>query len=160
MQCHRLTVYSVFLFAAASSVFAGDESGYPGSGTIPDPYGAEQPMPGHPVPAYPMRGPFAHGAPARVHIEKSMYEDGYLLRVYTQGITPEDIDVFADHGRLRLRSVMSRQRDWQSERPYRRSSFSSYGSISRTVRLPYGADASKLTTTVKDGVLEIRIPRL
>jgi HSP20 family molecular chaperone IbpA len=151
MKGHLVTVYSVFLLAVTPCVFGDNESGYPGPGYVPDPYVAETPM----------HRPYDYGTPARVRIEKALYEEGYLLRVYAQGITAEDIDVsVADHGRLRLRSVMSSQRDWRSENPYRRSSFSSHGSISRTIRLPYDADASKLTTTVKDGVLEIRIPRL
>ena len=96
----------------------------------------------------------------RIHLEKARYEDGYLLRVHSESIKAEDIEVLADRGRLRLRSDMSRQSEWQSEEPYRRSRLSRRSSIARTIRLPYDADASKLTTAVKDGVLEIRIPRL
>jgi HSP20 family molecular chaperone IbpA len=96
----------------------------------------------------------------RIYMEKARYEDGYLLRVYTESIKAEDVEVLADRGRLRLRSDMSRQSEWQSEEPYRYSQTSRRSSIARTVPLPYDADASKLTTAVKDGVLEIRIPRL
>ncbi len=88
-----------------------------------------------------------------------MYEDGYLLRVFTEGIRAEDIEVLAQPGRLRLGSQVTRQQEWQSDEPYHRSRVSSRGSIRRTVSLPPDADASQLTTSVQDGVLEIRIPR-
>ena len=155
-----VTVYSVFLLAATSSVFGGNASDYPGPGYVPDPYAAEHPAHDYAVPpAHPMHGPYSYSAPPRIHVEKAMYQDGYLVRVYTRGITPEDIEVAADRGQLRLRSEMSRQK-WRSAEPYRISSTFSRGSIRRTIRLPYDADASKLTTSVVQGVLEIRIPWL
>ena len=111
-------------------------------------------------PSYPMSRPYSYGAPPRIRLEKDRYDDGYLLRVHTQGLKAEDIQVHADGGRLRLHSEMSRQQQWRSDEPYRRSSMSSRSSIRRSVRLPYDADASKLTTSINEGVLEIRIPRL
>lgn len=100
-----VTVYSVFLLAATSSVFGGNESAYPGPGYVPDPYAAEHPAHDYAVPpAHPMHGPYSYSAPPRIHVEKAMYQDGYLVRVYTRGITPEDIEVAADRGQLRLRS--------------------------------------------------------
>lgn len=152
MKGYCVTAVSLLLLAAAPCVFAWNGPDYyPEAGYAPGWYGA-----GHPT-----HRPFDSVMRApRIHVEKARYEDGYLLRVYTQGINPGDIEVVADRGRLRLRSEMSRQSEWQSEEPYRRSHLSSRGSIARTIRLPYDADASKLTTTVNDGVLEIRIPRL
>jgi len=149
----------LLLLAMASAVSAGNESSYPGPDYVPEPYGLGYPAPGHAVPpAHPMSRRYPYEAPSRIHVQKAMYEGGYLVRVYTRGITPEDIEVVADRGRLRLRSERSRQREWQSETPYRRSSMSTRSSIRRTLRLPYNADATRLTTSVEEGVLEIRIP--
>jgi HSP20 family molecular chaperone IbpA len=149
----------LLLLAMASAVSAGNESGYQGPDYLPEPYGLGYPARGHAVPpAHPMSRRYIYNAPARIHVQKAMYEGGYLLRVYTRGITPEDIEVIADRGRLRLRSERSRQSEWQSEMPYRRSSMSTRSSIRRTLRLPYNADATRLTTSVEEGVLEIRIP--
>lgn len=159
MKGYLATAASLLLLATASPVIAADESGYPGPGYAPDSYGQEHPAHSHPVPpAQHMSRPYSYAAPPRIHLEKARYEHGYLLRVHTEGIKAEDIEVLADRGRLRLRSERSRQREWQSEQPYRRSSMSSRSSIRRTVRLPYDADASKLTTSIEEGVLEIRIP--
>ena len=152
MKGYLVTAGSLLLLVGASCVFAWNGSGYyPEAGYPPSWHGA-----GHPA-----HSPFGYGVRApRIHLEKTGYEDGYLLRVHTEGIKAEDIDVLAGHRRLRLRSDISRQNEWQSDEPYRRSSMSSRGSIRRTISLPYDADASKLTTAVEDGVLEIRIPRL
>jgi HSP20 family molecular chaperone IbpA len=152
MKGYLVTAGSLLLLATASCVFAWNSPGYYSDrGYARGGYGA----------GYPRHRPFEYGIRApRIHMEKARYEDGYLLRVQSEGIKAENIEVLADRGRLRLRSEMSRQSEWQSEEPYRRSHLSSRGSIARTIRLPYDADASKLTTTVNDGVLEIRIPRL
>ena len=158
MKGYLVTAGSLLLLATASCVFAWNGPGnYSDRGYAPGGYGG----------AYPMHRPFEYGirskyrirAP-RIYLEKARYEDGYLLRVHSESIKAEDIEVLADRGRLRLRSDLSRQNEWQSEKPYRYSRSSRRSSIARTVPLPYDADASKLTTAVKDGVLEIRIPRL
>jgi HSP20 family molecular chaperone IbpA len=154
-----MTVCSVSLLAAASSLFSADEPGHPVPGYGPESYGPGYPMHRHPMPpTHGRQGPYGYAVPPRIHLEKGMYEEGYLLRVYPQGMQAEDIEVQAEGRRLRLWTEMSRQNEWQSEEPYRRSSMSSRGSIKRTISLPRDADPSKLTTSVEQGVLEIRIP--
>jgi HSP20 family molecular chaperone IbpA len=166
MKGYLTSAASLLMLTTAWSVTAGDESGSTDPGYVPDPYfadpyGLEPPAHGYQAPhAHPMFRPQPYAPPARIHVQKAMYEDGYLLRVYTQGLAPEDIEVVADRGRLRLRSERSRQREWQSEQPYWRSSMSSRSSVRRSIRLPYDADGAKLTTSVEEGVLEIRIPRM
>lgn len=166
MKGYLITAASLLLFSMPSFVSAGDESANPDPGYAPDPYLADPYAPVPPEPGYrvPPSGsmfrPYPYAPPSRIRLQRAMYEDGYLLRVYTQGLAAEDIEVAVDRGRLRLSTDMSRQREWQSEQPYRRSSMSSRSSIRRSVRLPYDADASKLETSVEEGVLEIRIPRM
>ena len=149
---------SVFLIALTAPALAWYESGYypgpPEPPTPPEPPGRYEPYT-PPVPEH-----FGDRKRARVHIEKDRYEQGYLLRVYTQGIEPDDIEIRADRGRLRLRTAIAEQRDWQNQEPYRRSRLSSYTRIARSVRLPYDADPRGLETSVTDNVLEIRIPRM
>jgi HSP20 family molecular chaperone IbpA len=155
-----LTVCSVFLLAATPAVFSADEPGPPAPGYGPESYGPGYPMHRHPMPpSYGMQGPYGSAVPPRINMEKGMYEEGYLLRVYPQGMKAEDIQVQVDGRRLRLSTEMSRASEWQSEEPYyRRSSVSSRGSIKRSISLPRDADPSKLTSSVEQGVLEIRIP--
>jgi HSP20 family molecular chaperone IbpA len=156
-----VTVCSVFLLAATPSVFSADEPGHPTPGYGPESYAPGYPMHRHPMPpSYGGQGPYGYAVPPRINMEKGMYEEGYLLRVYPQGMKPEDIQVQADGRRLRLSTDVSRQNEWQTEEPYFRSGSSVYsrGSLKRTISLPRDADSSKLTTSVEQGVLEIRIP--
>ena len=157
MRCALVTATSLLLFATVSAAVGADESSPPGPGDVPAPHGLEQPVPGDPYVDRMRRPPYPYAAPSRIYLEKTRYEEGYLLRVHTTGVKAEDIQVQADRGRLRLRVDRSRQGEWQSEQPYRRSSVSSRSSIRRSVRLPYDADGSRLTTRVENGVLEIRI---
>ena len=160
MRCALVTATSLLLLATVSAAVGADEPSPPGPGDVPAPYGLEQPVPGHPVPPVDgmSRPPYPYAVPSRIYLEKARYEEGYLLRVHSTGVKAEDIQVQADRGRLRLRVERSRQGEWQSEQPYRHSSVSSRSSIRRSVRLPYDADGSRLTTSVENGVLEIRIP--
>jgi len=158
MRCALVTARSLLLLATVSAAVGANESSHPGP-DVPA-YGLEQPEPGDPAPYVDRmrRPPYPSAVPSRIYLEKARYEEGYLLRVHTTGVKAEDIQVQADRGRLRLRVDRSRQGEWQSEQPYRRSSVSSRSSIRRSVRLPYDADGSRLTTSVENGVLEIRIP--
>jgi len=102
----------------------------------------------------PDRSGFGYGY--RIHIERGTYDGGYLLRVYTRGIRPQDIAVSAGRGRLWLQSQAGTRRDWQDE--HRRSRVSVSSSLRRSIPLPYDADLGKLEITVSDDLLEIRIP--
>lgn len=148
MKNIMLTMSSVLLLAAATSATAWhDHDYYPAFRDLPDGYGDYQPAPD--------RSRFSSGF--RVHIERGAYEGGYLLHVYTRGIRPQDIEVSADRGRIRLRSEASGQRDWRDE--YRRSRVVGYSSFSRSIPLPYDADPGRMEVIPADDVLEIRIPR-
>ena len=159
MKNYLVTAALLALLATVSASIGADESSPPGP-DVPALYGLEATVPGDPVPPVDgmFRPPYPYAAPSRIYLEKARYEEGYLLRVHTTGVKAEDIQVQADRGRLRLRVERSRQGEWQSEQPYRHSSVSSRSSIRRSVRLPYDADGSRLTTSVENGVLEIRIP--
>lgn len=148
MKNYILAVLSVYCLAATTAAGAWHDHGqFPGFRDHPGGYGEYRPAPG--------RSGF--GSRTRVHVERGSYAGGYLLRVYTRGIKPQDIEVDADRGRIRLRSEMSAQRDWRDE--YRRSRMAGFSSFARSIPLPYDADASRLEVTATDEVLEIRIPR-
>ncbi len=156
MKTSLVSAASLIWLATTSAVFAGSEGDAPPPADAPE---SAAPMHGHPMPpAYGSYAPYGYAVAPGIHLEKGMYEAGYLLRVYTQGISPEDIEIQVDGRRLRLSTEVSRQGEWQSEEPYQRSSLSSRGALRRSISLPRDADASKLTTSVEQGVLEIRIP--
>jgi len=148
MKNVMLTVSSVLLLTAATAVNAWhNHDYYPSFRDLPDRYGDYSPAP--------ERSRFNTGY--RVHIERGTYEGGYLLHVYTRGLRPQDIEVSADRGRIRLRSEVSGQRDWEDD--YRRSRVAGYSSFSRSIPLPYDADPGKMEVIPTDDMLEIRIPR-
>lgn len=143
MKNHILTMCSVWLIAGSAAALAWHDHGYYNSFPY-QPGWMEETRPGL-------------GYRARVHVEKEVYDEGYLVRVYAVGIKPQDIEVTVDRGRLRLRTEMGARRDWQDE--YRRSRVSGYSYFSRNISLPYDADPGKMVITATDDVLEIMIPR-
>ena len=153
MKSSLIAACSVFVFLLAAPALAWYEPGYlPGPPEPPGRYERYSPMPD--------RDRFVYSHRARIHLEKGRYEQGYLLRVYTEGIAPGDIEISVDRGRLRLRSAISRSHDWRNTEPYyQRSRMSSHTRIARSIRLPYDADPAGLQTEVTDEALEIRIPR-
>lgn len=96
-----------------------------------------------------MPAPYPPAEHVSIHIEKHRYAQGYLLRVYTRGVKPEDIQIKTDRGRLEI-SVQTGQQQ---------PGLTFHGSIRRSLRLPRDAMPSQLTSTSQDAVLEIRIPR-
>ena len=92
-----------------------------------------------------------------IRIEKARDADGYLLRIYTKGISPEDITVSTARGRIRLEIATLASSNWRDRQQTARAI--SYGRFSRTLSLPRDADPAGLVTRIMDGVLEIRIPR-
>jgi HSP20 family molecular chaperone IbpA len=106
---------------------------------------------------YRVRQPYAHrqGISQRpgIRIEKASDADGYLLRIHTKGMSPEDIALSTERGRIRLETAALAWRDSPNARA------STYGHFSRTLPLPRDADTAAMETRVTDGMLEIWIPR-
>ena len=89
-----------------------------------------------------------------IRIEKASDADGYLLRIYTRSMSPEDITISTKRGRIRLETKTLAWRDRQQS-----ARSSTYGRFSRTLPLPPDADTSRLETRETDGMFEIWIPR-
>lgn len=88
-----------------------------------------------------------------VHIEDFVEEGAYVVRAELPGLdAAKDIDVSATDGTL----TITAQRE-ETKKEQQRSEFR-YGSFTRTVSLPSGADTSKISAEYKKGVLEVRVP--
>jgi HSP20 family protein len=75
------------------------------------------------------------------------------------GVTREHVNVTIEHGIL----VIEGQRSFQPPRegePPRVVAEQPYGPFRRTVLLPPGLKTSELNAQLRDGVLEVRVPRL
>jgi HSP20 family protein len=73
------------------------------------------------------------------------------------GIDEKDIEVTVAEDMLTIRGEKKEERE-RKERDYHLME-RSYGTFSRTLRLPFAVDAGQATAVFKDGVLKITIPK-
>jgi HSP20 family protein len=87
-----------------------------------------------------------------------VYErDGHLhIRAELPGISPKDIAVEITGDSVRISGEKKDEREVKKHNYYRAER--SYGSFSRQVTLPAGADTDHTEAKFKDGVLEIDVP--
>ena len=81
----------------------------------------------------------------------------YAVTVELPGVKKEDVHVELDQGLLTIRGEKKSEREEKKE--HCRFTERSYGSFSRSFRLPSDADADRLDASFKDGVLSLTIPR-
>lgn len=95
--------------------------------------------------------PFGSGQTFRV---EDFTDDGtYMIRAELPGVDPEqDVEVTVDAGMLTIRAERR-----EEARQDRHSEFK-YGSMTRSMSLPEGADADKITANYDKGILEITVP--
>lgn len=86
-----------------------------------------------------------------IRVEDRLYDDKYVLRAELPGLDPEDIDVSVDDGRLTIEAERTQERSESG-----RSEFS-YGSFSRSVTLPPGADEDHVEASYAKGILEVTV---
>ena len=73
------------------------------------------------------------------------------------GVKPEDVDVNLSEELLTIRGEKRAEKE-ETKRDYHRIE-RSYGSFTRTVKLPASVNAEKVEATFKDGVLTIVLPK-
>lgn len=87
------------------------------------------------------------------------YRDGatMVVRAELPSIDPEkDLDVTVSEGTLRIRGERRESAEQKARNGYR-SEFK-YGSFTRDIQLPAGADPDGVSASYHDGVLEVRVP--
>jgi HSP20 family molecular chaperone IbpA len=92
-----------------------------------------------------------------LRVEKGMTGDGYYVRAWLDGLRPEDVQVYLQRNRLVLQTTQG-DRYGQHNLNARRGSHWQM-SFRRQLRLPYDADATRMTTSTENGIIEIYIPR-
>lgn len=73
------------------------------------------------------------------------------------GLEPNDIDISLDRDVLTIRGEKRAEKEEKGARHYRLER--SYGSFSRSIRLPSEVEAEKIDATFKRGVLKIKLPK-
>jgi HSP20 family protein len=80
-----------------------------------------------------------------------------VVKAEMPGIEPGKIDVTVVNGELRISGEREEEKEVKEEHYYH--SERTFGRIFRTVALPEGCDVDNVRATVKDGVLEVAIPK-
>ncbi|EPX75764.1 Hsp20/alpha crystallin family protein [Salipiger mucosus] len=89
--------------------------------------------------------------------DASSDDKAYRIAVELPGVSEDDIELNVEDGMLSVSGEKSETREDKGETWY--FSEREYGSFRRSFRLPGDADADKAEAHVKDGVLEITVPR-
>lgn len=90
-------------------------------------------------------------------LDVSEDNDTVFVRASLPGFRREDIDVEIHDGVLSIKAEQSEEREETGERFYRRER--RMGSVSRRVALPSAVMEDKTEASLKDGVLELRLPK-
>ncbi|MFG1644617.1 Hsp20/alpha crystallin family protein [Amycolatopsis sp. NPDC049252] len=88
-----------------------------------------------------------------VRIEEAAFEGKYVLRAELPGFDPEkDVHVSAEHGLLTLSATREAHAEHKGRSEFR------YGTFTRTVSLPKGAETAKIAAVYHNGILEVTVP--
>jgi HSP20 family protein len=85
-------------------------------------------------------------------------KDHLLVRADLPGMKQEEISVEVADNTLTIKGERKHESETKEGTTYRAER--SYGSFLRSFTLPAGVDAAKVAATYKNGVLEIRVPKL
>ena len=83
--------------------------------------------------------------------------DHLVIRAEIPGVQMKDIDVRIENGVLTLHGERKQETEVREETAYRMERV--YGRFTRSFSLPTTVDASKVTATYKDGVLEVTVSK-
>ncbi|HEB68984.1 MAG TPA: Hsp20/alpha crystallin family protein [Desulfobulbus sp.] len=101
------------------------------------------------------------GMPKMMELSPSVdiFEDGdeVVVKAEIPGVKKDDLDVTITENSLTI-SGEKKQEDKVEKKDYHRVE-RSYGSFSRSFRLPENVNGSKAKANFKDGLLEVRLPR-
>lgn len=93
------------------------------------------------------------GATPIVRVEDYVEDDTYVLRAEMPGIDPDkDVELTLSDGSLTIRGERREEKKEKNRQEFQ------YGSFSRRIPLPADVDATDISATYTDGVLEVRVP--
>ena len=89
-----------------------------------------------------------------VDVERS--DGGLVMRADVPGFKPEEISIEVEDEMLTISGKHEEEKEEKGKRYVRHKR--RYGSFSRSIALPGGVDASKISAQTHDGVLEVKVP--
>jgi HSP20 family protein len=94
------------------------------------------------------------GAPAVDVVDR---KNEVVLRADLPGLTEKDVELTLQNGNLTIRGERKEEKETKEENYYCSERWS--GAFSRTLPLPAGVEADKMSATFKEGVLEVHLPK-
>jgi HSP20 family protein len=105
--------------------------------------------------ARPPRPFFAHRMPAIDMVDR---EDEVIVSVEVPGVRKEDLSIAVTDSTLTVKGTTERHEEEKRDDYYYHEL--ACGEFSRVLRLPVGVDSKKVSASLKDGILEIHLPKL
>lgn len=90
-------------------------------------------------------------------VEVADTNEAIIVKAQVPGVSKDQIQVTVTEGALTLKGEM-KEEEKKEEKNYSRREFR-YGAFTRTIPLPAAVQADKVTAQLKDGVIEITIPK-
>ena len=90
-------------------------------------------------------------------IDMFEHKDKLVIRMELPGVKKKDIDINLERGRLTVKAEKKREEATEDATYYRRERC--FGQYQRSVSLPLDVDAEKASSTLKGGLLKIRLPK-
>ena len=84
-------------------------------------------------------------------------KDGYVFRADLPGVREDDLEISLTGNRLTISGKREQEKHEQGDTYY--ASERSYGSFSRAFTLPDGTDAENVKAELKNGVLQVIVPK-
>ncbi len=85
-------------------------------------------------------------------------EKEYKIKIEVPEVKKEDIKVTAEGGNLTVQGERKQEKEEKNKKFHRVERH--YGSFSRSFRLPDNVDATKIEAAFKDGLLNLKIPKI
>ena len=99
--------------------------------------------------------PFAQGYPPIDVIDR---ENEVVLRAQVPGVNKDNLDISISDNVITIRGRSEQEEEREKEDYYCREM--SYGEFSRSIALPETVDADKATAKMKEGMLEMTLPKI
>jgi HSP20 family protein len=84
-------------------------------------------------------------------------KDGYAIKADVPGFTKDQIDIDIQGGTLSIKGKYEKVQEQDDEHYHAQERYQS--SFSRSLTLPFHVDPEKVNANLKDGVLEVLIPK-
>ncbi|MCI0479426.1 Hsp20/alpha crystallin family protein [Candidatus Uhrbacteria bacterium] len=93
---------------------------------------------------------------AQLSVDVFRDKDDLVVRSPMAGVTPDDLDISMNGDLLTVRGTRKEKKDISEDDWYYRENY--WGSFSRSIVLPHEVSPDSAKASLKNGVLEIRIP--